>query len=299
MNTKLMKGGAALVFSLGAIAWSFQSKPAVVDTAKDAQLVAAGSKELVITSPEKPTDYGIGTYKVEGILSKGTQVRISLDNKDYHDIKANSEDGQYDLEVEVSEAGKHVLVAEYKDPKSKEFVRKKIEFKASDKKSGTPKTVEVATNNNEVLDNAPNNAGPGPEVAKNTESTNEASDPKDPNSAVNRKAGGVNDDKMKPKPDDKVKTPNAKKASEPKVLFAISSHTNFNVVPHGIIKIGGKGHPGDKVMLLVDNKPSMRGTIKPDGRWTFPVKVAKAGFRRITAQDLRSRESKSIKLKIK
>ena len=291
MNTKLIKGVAAIVCSLGAIAWSFQGKPSIVEAVKRAKSVPVGSKELVITSPDKPAEYGIGTYKVEGIVAKGTSVKISLDDKTFPELKANIEDGQYDLEVEVREAGKHVLLAEFKDEKGKEIVRKK-EFQASDKKFGPPEAVEVASNN----DSEPKNSNVSPDVTKMTE----PADPSDPNSPTNRRAGGVNDDKISanannaPEP---AKVPT--KTSEPKVLFAISSHTNFNVVPHGIIQIGGKGHPGDKVMLLVDNKPSMRGTIKPDGRWTFPVKVAKAGFRRITAQDLRSRESKSIKLKIK
>ena len=80
--------------------------------------------------------------------------------------------------------------------------------------------------------------------------------------------------------------------------FVISSHTNFNVIPHGVIKFGGKGKPGDKVMVFVDGKPSMKGTIKKDGRWTFNVKIAQAGFRTLAAQNLITKEKYAVKLKI-
>jgi len=80
--------------------------------------------------------------------------------------------------------------------------------------------------------------------------------------------------------------------------FVISSHTNFNVIPHGVIKFGGKGKPGDKVMVFVDGKPSMKGTIKKDGRWTFDVKIAQAGFRTLAAQNLITKEKYAVKLKI-
>ena len=98
-----------------------------------------------------------------------------------------------------------------------------------------------------------------------------------------------------------AKKPVAKKpvAKKPAGKFVISSHSNFNVVPHGVIKVGGKGNPGDKVMLLVDGKPSMRGTVKPNGRWSFPVKVSTPGYRKLTAQNLKTRQLVWVKLKIK
>jgi hypothetical protein len=108
------------------------------------------------------------------------------------------------------------------------------------------------------------------------------------------------------KPDTHAKTdahgkPAGKKVApkKPASKFVISSHSNFNVVPHGVVKVGGKGTPGDKIMLLVDGKPSMRGTVKPNGRWSFPVKVSNAGFRKITAQNLKTRQQVWVKLKIK
>lgn len=92
-------------------------------------------------------------------------------------------------------------------------------------------------------------------------------------------------------------------SNEPKATksspFVVSSHTNFNVVPHGVIKFGGKGKPGDKVLVSVDGKPAMKGTIKPNGRWTFDVKIKTAGGRTLRAQNLSTKESKAVKLKIK
>jgi hypothetical protein len=106
------------------------------------------------------------------------------------------------------------------------------------------------------------------------------------------KAPEGHDDSNEPTLDDEgTETEHAK--------FVVSSHTNFNVVPHGVIKFGGKGKPGDKVMVSVDGKPSMKGTIKPNGRWTFDIKIKSAGGRTLKADNLSSKESKVIKLKIK
>ena len=51
-------------------------------------------------------------------------------------------------------------------------------------------------------------------------------------------------------------------------------------------------------MVFVDGKPSMKGTIKKDGRWTFDVKIAQAGFRTLAAQNLITKEKYAVKLKI-
>jgi hypothetical protein len=299
MNTGLVKGVLALCCGVSAVALSFKGPSAVAEKVKSARPVAGDSKELVISDPATKADYGIGKYKVEGVLAKGTKVEIFLDDKEVQTLEANTEDGQYDAEVDVKEAGKHVLLAQFKDKKGKDETVK-LEFTASDKKFGSENVGEntsVPDVNKEkpVEKVASNNSPKDPEPA-NVNATEDSN--ADPNSPSNRRAGGVNNKLLKPnvKPTEPKKPP-VKAAA--KATFVISSHTNFNVVPHGIIKIGGKGTPGDKVMLLVDNKPSMRGTVKPDGRWTFPVKVAKPGFRKITAQDLTSREAKVVKLKIK
>ena len=212
MNTKLLKGIAAIVCTTGALALSFRSKSNVVELTKSVQRVASNKRPGL----QKPEDKASAT-------NEKPNVSGSLPTTDSNDRHKNGNSS---------------------------------------------------------------NA-----VAETPETSN------DPNSLPNRKAAGAHDDKLMPKPIDKPKPPIEPAPS--RVLFAISSHTNFNVVPHGIIQVGGKGHPGDKVMLLIDNKPSMRGTVKPDGRWKFPIKIAKPGCRRITAQDLRSRESKSVKLRIK
>ena len=301
MNTKLIKGILALTCTCGGLVLSFRGHP-ISEAVKNAKPVAANSQELVISDPEKPADYGIGTYKVEGVLAKGAKVAISLDDKEVQNLTANTEDGNYDIEVEVSEPGKHVLVAQFKDSTGKQ-VSKKLEFTASNKKFGGEKTVEELSANNAESASSNGNNVPVPdkpigELKVDTNSQDD-SNSTDPNSPANRKAGGVHDEVIKPNHEEKPVHKEPTKPTVAKVAFVLSSHTNFNVVPHGIIKIGGKGKAGDKVMLLVDGKPSMRGTIKADGRWTFPVKVARPGFRRITAQNLTSREAKSVKLKIK
>lgn len=314
MNKKLIKGVLALCCTTSGLALSFRGHPVDSEVVKNAKPVAANSTELVISDPAKPADYGIGNYKVEGVLAKGTKVTISLDGKDFQEVTANTEDGQYDVEVDVKESGKHVFYAQYKNAEGKE-VKLRKDFIASDKKFGGDRTAKELTANNAepALDKGNNEPVLDKIVVtpKVEKTPPEDANSEDPNSSVNRKAGGVHDENIHPtnppkakpaektKPTDTTKSHEPTKSHEAKVLFVLSSHTNFNVVPHGIIRIGGKGKPGDKVMLLVDNKPSMRGTIKPDGKWTFPVKVAKPGFRRITAQNLTSREAKSIKLKIK
>jgi hypothetical protein len=308
MNTMLIKGVAALLCAGSAIAMSFKSQSANSETLKVATNVAANSKELVICAPEKSSDYGIGIYRVEGILGKGKKVTISLDDKEVKTLTSNSEDGQYDVDVEVDSAGKHVILAQYEDAKGN-LVPLKKEFQASNKKMGGAKVDEPETKNEETA------ARPGIETVRKLEEKSDEPisssllpddviiSSSDPNSSLNRKAAGAHDDKIQPKlpagAGKSVSANTASKASNGKAMFTISSHTNFNIVNHGIIQVGGKGHSGDKVLLLIDNKPSMRGTIKPNGRWKFPVKISKAGFRQITAQDLTNRQASVIKLKIK
>ncbi len=308
MDKKLIKGVLALCCTTSGLALSLRSHPVVSDVMRNAKPVAANSTELVISDPAKVADYGIGNYKVEGVIAKGTKVKISLDGKEVGDVTANTEDGQYDVEVDVKEPGKHVFLAQFKNADGKEDTRK-LEFTASDKKFGGDKAAQELTANNAESGRGSRNSKPA--TNKKVRTTKVVTTPpddensSDPNSSANRKSSGAHDENILPKNQPKLKPEEMPKIHEPikpataKVQFVLSSHTNCNIVPHGIIKIGGKGNPGDKIMLLVDNKPSMRGTIKPDGKWNFPVKVAKPGFRRITAQNLTSREAKSIKLKIK
>ncbi|MEI8283003.1 MAG: hypothetical protein WCG75_11395, partial [Armatimonadota bacterium] len=239
MNTGMIKGALALFCGVSAIALSFRGPSAVAEKVKLARTVSANSKELLISDPATKAEYGIGTYKVEGVLAKGTKVEIFLDEKQIQSLEANSEDGQYDVEVEVKEPGKHVLLAQYKDSKGKDETVK-LEFTASDKKFGGENVAENTPASDVNKDNPDTN-----EPANNSQKDPEPDDSSaDPNSPSNRKAGGVNDKILnheeKPK---ESKKPPVKAAA--KTTFVISSHTNFNVVPHGIIKIGGKGNPGD------------------------------------------------------
>jgi hypothetical protein len=307
MTTRLIKIIAAATCATSALGISLTAKPSPTEALKKVPAVASNSKALVISNPEAADDYGIGTYRIEGILGKNTKIKVQLDDQPAKDLVTNSADGQYDLDVEVKESGKHVLLLTYKDSKGTETAQK-LEFRASNKKlddkgSNEPESNNeepiVATNETKTTNPEANNA-PEPKHEVKSPSTlvpDETESSDDPNSAANRKASGVHDTNIKTKAEPTKPKPAA--TAVKKAAFVLSSHTNFNVVPHGIIKIGGKGNPGDKIMLLVDNKPSMRGTVKPDGKWTFPVKIAKPGFRKITAQDLKSREAKTIKLKIK
>jgi len=309
MTTRLIKIIAAATCAASALGISLTAKPSPTEALKKVPAVASNSKALVISNPESADDYGLGTYRVEGILTKNTKIKVQLDDQPAKDLVTNSEDGQYDLDVDIKESGKHVLLLTYKDAKGKETAQK-LEFRASNKKLDDKGSNEPESNNeepivatNETKPTTPE-ANNDPEPVKEVKSSStlipdEPESSNDPNSAANRKASGVHDTNIKPKAEpSKAKAKPAATATK-KGMFVVSSHTNFNVVPHGIIKIGGKGNPGDKIMLLVDNKPSMRGTVKSDGKWSFPVKIAKPGFRKITAQDLKSREAKTIKLKIK
>ena len=300
MNTKIFKAVAGVACLSTALAMTYRSNPKAADAEKKASAVK-DADDLKITSPKKETDYGIGTYKVEGLVPKNGDVTLYVDRKEFKAIKANSEDGSYLEEIPIQEAGKHVIVAEYKNSKGEKTLRK-LEFKASSKKnpasSGTDLVEDKQDDSKDISDTTSDSddsnsllpVNPNKEVIKYPE------DPKDPNSASKRAENGVREVKTSIKPADK-KSAAASKAA--KVGFVISSYANFNVVPHGIVNIGGKGMAGDKVLLMVDGKPSMKGTIKPDGRWKFPVKIASAGFRSITAKNLRTNEKSTVKLKIK
>jgi len=429
MNTKLIKGVAALVCVTTALAMSYQSNPKANEVQKNA-LASKEAKDLLITSPEKSSDYGTGTYRIEGLVPKGSEVTLFLDRKEIKTFTSNTEDGSYLEDIEVTEAGSHTLIAEYKDAKGERVLRK-LEFKStSDTNPADSNNEELVANgsdegNNEVVEatnmlpedngedvhmqedpNDPNNSHrrtENGEEAVNSENPEDTTEPdkdvvphgkpvvKDPHAKplgkpvvkdahgkpiakkpavkpVAKDAHGkpivkkppvkpVAKDphaKVKPvvdahgKPVAKkpaVKNPHAKPLGKPVVkdahgrpiakkppvkpvakdphakptankkpvakkptgkkgapkkpaAFALSSHSNFNVVPHGTLQVGGRGKPGDKIVLFVDNKPAMKGTIKPNGRWKFPIKIGAAGYRTVTAQNLRTKEVKSVKLKV-
>ncbi len=315
MKMKLIKGVVA-VLSLGsALAMTYQTNPKAANAEANAKSDQS-KNDLLITSPSKASEYGVGTYRVEGLVPKGSNVTLYLDRKELKTLEANKGDGSFLEDIDVEKAGSHTLVAEYKDAKGERVLRK-LDFKSSSEKNPAPekgpdlvaeKQPEGTedTDANKPLDSDDDVKYPDdatkltPETSKPTEAVKPktavkvAEDPKDPNAEVHRKANGIKDANPGGKKPTKVA---AKPAG--KLPFGISSYANFNVVPHGVIQIGGKGKPGDKVVLLVDNKPSMKGTIKPNGRWKFPVKIATAGFRTITAKNLTTKEVKTIKLKIK
>lgn len=316
MKMKLIKGVVAVLSLSTAVAMTYQSNPKAANAEANAKSDQS-KNDLLITSPSKASEYGVGSYRVEGLVPKGSNVTLYLDRKELKTLEANKGDGSFLEDIDVKEAGNHTLVAEYKDAKGERVLRK-LEFKSSSEKNPAPEKGPdlVAEKNpdetpdvdsNKPLDSdddvkypdAPEKSAevpvkPAKEVAPKP-AAKVMEDPKDPNAEVHRKANGVKDAKPE------AKKPATKVAAKPagKLPFAISSYANFNVVPHGVLQIGGKGKPGDKVVLLVDNKPSMKGTIKPNGRWKFPVKIATAGFRTITAKNLTTKEVKTIKLKIK
>jgi len=312
-QTKLTAGlvllGAALAFGMGPA----PAAPVVTKTKKGAK-TADTVGLLAITHPSDEKHYGEGTYVFEGQIGKGKKVEVRLDDRDPVQMSSDS-DGAYRFEAQKVKEGSHnieVIVKDAGKNDSKPETRN-LEFTVS---KGASKEI--------VAHSSPkDSAKHSPKVAKK-DADELPTDllPEDDGSDVVYPGGGdlgtddvakkdkvaAEEAKAKPaaKPHEKPKAVAGKKpapkkpaASKTAKKFAISSHSNFNVVPHGVIKIGGKGTPGDKVMLLVDGKPSMRGTVKPDGRWSFPVKVAKAGFRKITAQNLKTRQQAWIKLKIK
>lgn len=341
MKQNLVRGIIAGVCALGALGMSFQSNPKAAEAEKNAK-ASQGEKDLVITSPKNPKEYGVGTYRIEGLVPKGAKVTLFLDRNDLKTVDSNPEDGSFLEEIEVKTAGKHTLVADYKN-KNGERIMRKLEFtagkeankieeanpdevvaekhgekheetveehKAVEAKSHDSKHEEVAAEETKAEPKAeetkvatksePNHgkvevggAEPVRNIVDKVLPKGHGENPNDPNSASAREANDTRKSHLTKKPS---KAPS--KAPAKKVGFAISSHTNFNVVKHGVLGIGGKGTPGQKILLLVDNKPAMKGTIKPNGRWKFPVKVATPGFRTITAKNLSTKETKTIKLKI-
>ena len=331
---KLLAGVTLLggAFALG-MAPSTTSTPKATKAVKGAKTPETIGL-LAITHPEDEKNYAEGTYVFEGQIGKGKRVEVFFDDRDPVDMDADS-DGAYRYEAPKVKEGDHkieVKVSDKKDkdakPESQELMftvkkgaQKQIVTHKADSHKGEKDATKVAKNSDDELPTAllpeddgsdvvytksdgGKNANPKRDTAKHDDPKHGslgAEDIAKKDSVVAAEAHG--------KPAGKKPTPskpapgkaNLGKAAlkKPAGKFVISSHSNFNVVPHGVIKVGGKGTPGEKVMLLVDGKPSMRGTIKPDGRWSFPVKVSKAGYRKITAQNLKTRQQVWVKLKIK
>ncbi len=261
-----------------------------------------------MTYPTDEKNFGEGTYVFEGQIGKHKKVQVLFDDRDPVTMDADS-DGAYRYEAQKVKAGEHKIVVKVSDTKDKNAKpeTEELGFKVSkapqkevvakaDPKSGA----KVAKADDDEL---PANLLPnddGSDVAYTKSSDLGADDVAKKDSVVEKEAHSAPEPKNPaPTKAHTTKHSDIKVAPKPAGKFVISSHTNFNVVPHGVIKVGGKGNPGDKIMLLVDGKPSMRGTVKADGRWNFPVKVSMAGFRKITAQNLKSRQIATVKLKIK
>ncbi|MBS1700981.1 MAG: hypothetical protein JST12_04915 [Armatimonadetes bacterium] len=319
-KTKVIKGVVAGLSLVGALGLTYKSTPAPAANA------AKGHKgeEILITSPEKTTDYGLGTYRVEGFVPKGAEISVYLDRKQMDSFKANTEDGSYVYDFKIDKSGDHMVAIQYQGADGKGVMRK-LDFSASDMKNiirdaggeaekakPEPKVSEHDQQKEEETPKKINDDALNMLPEDNGGDVVYPEDPSDPNSAEHRKENGVKDDKKAPAKTDVKKPAPAKKAAPAKkptvakkpaaavknAPFAISSHSNFNVIKHGLVKIGGKGRPGDKVVVLVDNKPAMKGTIKPNGRWSFPVKISTPGYRVVTAQNLSNKQSKTIKLKV-
>lgn len=304
---KLIAGGALLAGAVISGMGSSTPTP-VAKVAKHGK--GAGVGLLAITSPSDEKHYAEGTYVFEGQIGKGKKVEVLLDDRDPKNMVADA-DGGFRYEAQKVKAGEHKIEIKVTDPKHKDAKPEtsELEFKVSE--SAKPEVVshhdekvektstKVAAKGHEGEPEYPPTLLPeddGSDVAMPGEKKLGSDDVAKKDTVTAEEAHAK---KPAPKPKSSAEKPHVAKPAAPKGKFVISSHTNFNVVPHGIIKVGGKGTPGDKIMLLVDGKPSMRGTVKADGRWTFPVKVSTAGFRKITAQNLKSRQVATVKLKIK
>ncbi|MEI7577872.1 MAG: hypothetical protein WCK51_13340 [Armatimonadota bacterium] len=320
LTSKQTKLAAGLVLLGGALAFGMGPSPAtpVATKVKKGAKTADTVGLLAITHPSDEKHYGEGTYVFEGQIGKGKKVEVRLDERDPVQMSADS-DGAYRFEAKKVKEGAHSIEVIVKDAgksdskpetQSLEFTVSKDapkEIVAHSSPKGSAKvSPKVAKNDaHKDSDELPIDLLPeddGSDVVYPGSSDLGTDDVAKKDKVVAEEAKG----KPAAKPHEKPKALGGKKPApkkpaptKPVSKFAISSHSNFNVVPHGVIKIGGKGTPGDKVMLLVDGKPSMRGTVKADGRWSFPVKVAKPGFRKITAQNLKTRQQAWIKLKIK
>jgi hypothetical protein len=295
---RLAKGGLAALLLVGGI---FGIGKAFTPSPEDIKKAANAKKEtLSIVSPPDKSLYGLGKYTFEGVVPKEASVQGYIDHKAIGAVEADK-DGNFQFEVPVTKPGKHTFVISYKGKDHKNILVKH-EFKAGKGKNpAADKAVKVASSkpkSKKGYKDGPNGFLP------EDDQSNVAYIPKN------------EPQKITPPPVKKKGTPSyhpadevvtnepmptlagAKKAAG-KVGFVVSSHSNFNAVPTGVINFGGKGTPGHKVTVFIDGKPSMKGTIKPDGRWTFPISINTPGGRKLTAKDTTSGKTSTIKLNIK
>jgi hypothetical protein len=293
-NPRNLKAFFGIAFVAAALFMSMSGAADPADVVAKATKIQEGSNEIIITNPIDESQYGIGEYVVEGNITPESKAQLVVDGKVSVPITTNKE-GDYSTKIEIKKSGLHTIALKYpvKDGKDKNV---KWSFEASNKKMA-----------GDVVDSDAKK--PEPKESVKTKMP-ENYLPDDDQSDVRYPAGSEDADKTEPNPvavvDAKpkvkpnvAKTPVAKPGIGKKIPFAISSHSNFNLVKVGVVKVGGKGTPGDKIMLLIDGKPSMKGTVKPDGRWMFPIKVSKPGGRVITAQNLKTRQLAKVKLKFK
>ena len=324
MNAKSIKviAGVALIGSAFAFSGGPGSSKVEPVKAKSGAKTPETVGLLAMTHPTDEKHYNEGTYVFEGQIGKGKKVEVLFDDRDPVRMDADS-DGAYRYEAQKVKTGDHKIEVKVTDAKDKgvkpESEVLEFEVKAGAQKSTSgkeiitkapakdkPRTAKVS-DDELPTDLLPEDDGSDVVYSKGTDLGADNVAKKDtvvedeahgkPTKPTATKGGAAAKPAGKPvKPAGKPVKPVAKK---PAGKFVISSHSNFNIVPHGIIKVGGKGNPGEKIMLLVDGKPSMRGTVKPNGRWSFQVKVSKPGFRKITAQNLKTRQLAWVKLKIK
>lgn len=328
MNLRSIQMVAAAFMLVGV--FGFSAHESVGTLAGNAAKTRLKVKELQITFPSDPDSYGVGTYTIEGFVAKKQKVNLLLDGKVVDSMTANVSDGTYFSEIAIEDAGNHKFTLEEAGEGKK--VIAELQFNANKERvtesSSKPKAAIMDEASKEATDSGdyepigllPDDTGDDV-VYKNSENdaivdkvdpnapakSHDTKPGVDPNKKPTVAKAGVAKAKAPVKPNAKkpmvdahgkpIKKPVAKKPG--KVPFGISSHANFNVVPHGLVKFGGKGKPGDRIMLLIDGKPAVRGSVKANGRWQIPVKVSKPGFRKITVQNLKTREAKTIKLKIK
>jgi hypothetical protein len=289
-NIKLVAALTALAAALLLTMGAGPQDPA--DVASKAKKVSADSKEIVITNPSDESEYGLGEYVVEGVVTPESKVQVVVDGKSAKEVIASKE-GDYSATIEIKKPGEHQIALAYKG-KDGQPVNVKLPFKAKDKKmagdvDGSEKEGDKPEPNNPKY---PDNLMPD----DTQDDVVYTSDKENPDADAEAKP--VPNPMVDSKPPAK-KPSGGKPAGPVKTAFGISTHSNFNVIPRGAFTIGGKGTPGDKIMLLIDGKPSMKGTVKPNGRWAFPVKVNKPGGRTFFAQNLKTRKIAKVRLKIK
>lgn len=331
MSLRTIQLVAATFLALGAFGFSLQDP--IGTLAGGSAKAIPKNKQLQITYPKSPSSFGVGMYTIEGFVKKQQRLNLVLDGKVVDSMTATV-DGTYFTEIVVDDAGSHHLALETGTGDEKKVlaelqfiaIDKKVVEESTKQKTDIVKEVEAeeeADDEFEPTGLLPNDIGDDVVISGDTESAaaesaaaETASTEKKPiakapvvkapatkpNLAATKKPVAKPGTAAAKKPVAKkpvAKKPVSKKPVAKKVPFGISSHSNFSTVKQGWAKFGGKGKPGDRVMLLMNGKPVVRGMVKANGRWFLPVKVTKPGVRKVTVQNLRTREAKTIKLTFK